>query len=220
MPVSTYESLTALKNFLYEALRDGLYVYQSHSMRTPTVAGDPSPIGFLMPPLANPIPPGPPTPKTGALGAVAEQGGGSYDVPPPESVPLRSSLLFSPQENGPQQRSDVPADQEVTGNVGFVLVTGQSGEDQGVSALMERDAVIAELRRQVRVLHAQNNVQTNVQNDAQNNVQNNFSSQTRPGVIPNRGQTGLQSKAPPRGRRMEFQERQGRSTLEFLSHHL
>ena len=59
--------------------------------------------------------------------------------------------------------------------------------------------MIAELRRQVRVLHAQNNVQTNVQNDAQNNVQNNVSSQTRPGVIPNRGQTGLQSKAPPEG---------------------
>ena len=168
-------------------------------MRSPTEQGDPSPIGLLMPAPAKPIPLGPPIPKVGAVGAVAEQGGGSQYVPPPESVPLRSSLLFSPQENGPQQRSDVPADQGATGNVGFVPVTGQSGEDQGVSALMERDAVIAELRRQVRVLHAQNNVQTYVQNDAQNHVQNNFSSQTRPGVIPNRGQTGLQSKAPPEG---------------------
>ena len=99
MPVSTYESLTALQNFLYNALRDGLHVYQSHSMRSPTVQGDPSPTGLLMPAPAKPIPLGPPAPKAGALGAEAEQGGGSYDVPPPESVPLRSSLLFSPQEN-------------------------------------------------------------------------------------------------------------------------
>ena len=132
-------------------------------MKTPTVEGDPSPTGLLMPAPAKPIPPGPPTPKAGALGAVAEQGGGSYDVPPPESVPLRSSLLFSPQENGPKRRSDVPADQGATRNVGFVPVTGQTGEDQGATALMERDAVIVELRRQVRVLQAQNNVQTNVQ---------------------------------------------------------
>ena len=115
----------------------------------------------------------------------------------PESVPLRSSLLFSPQENGPRQRSDVPADQGATTNVGFVPVTGQIVEGLGAIAVMERDAVIVELRRQVQALQAQNNVQTNVQNDAQNNVQNNVSSQTRPGVIPNRARSGLQSKAPP-----------------------
>ena len=69
------------------------------------------------------------------------------------------------------------------------------GESQGVTTLMERDALIADLQRQVRELQGQNNVQ----NKTQNNVQNNVSSQTRPGVIPNRGQMGLQSKAPPDG---------------------
>ena len=82
MPEATYESLTILQNFLYNALRDGLHVYQSHSMRSPTVAGDPSPTRLLMPPPAKPIPPGPPTPKAGALGAVVEEGGGSYEVLP------------------------------------------------------------------------------------------------------------------------------------------
>ena len=187
MPEATYESLIALQNYLYNALRDGLHVYQSHSMRSPTEQGDPSPTGLLMPAPAKPIPPGPPTPKVGAVGAIAEQGGGSQDVPPPESVPLRSSLLFSPQENVPKQRSDVPADQGATTNVGFVPVTGQNVEGLSTIAVMERDAEIAELRRQVQALQAQNNVQTGVENDAQNNA----SGQTRPGVIPNRDQSGL-----------------------------
>ena len=56
------------------------------------------------------------------------------------------------------------------------------GENNGVTALMERDALIADLQRQVRELQGQNNVQ----NNAQNNVQSNVSSQTRSGVIPNR----------------------------------
>ena len=84
-----------------------------------------------------------------------------------------------------------------------MLVVGQSegldnrvdGENQGVIALMERDALIADLQRQVRELQGQNNVQ----NNAQNNVQNNVSSQTWLGVIPNRGRLGLMSKAPPEG---------------------
>ena len=187
LPETTYESLTALQNFLFNSLQDGLHVYQSHSMETPTVDGDPSPTRLLLPAPANSIPPGPPTPKAefGALGAEAEQGGGSYDVPPPDSVPLRSSLLFPSQENR-QQRSDVPADQGATRNVGFVPVVGQSEgpinrvdeENQGVNALMERDALIADLQRQVRELQGQNNVQ--------NDVQNNVSSRTRSGVTPNR----------------------------------
>ena len=126
MPETTHESLTTLQAFMLNALQDGLHVYRSRSMKTPTVDGDPSPTGLLMPAPAKPIPPGPPTPKVGAVGAVAEQGGGSQDVPPPESGPLRSSFLFSPQENVPKQRSDVPADQGATTNVGFVPVTGQS----------------------------------------------------------------------------------------------
>ena len=48
------------------------------------------------------------------------------------------------------------------------------GENNGVTALMERDALIADLQRQVRELRGQND------------VQNNVSSQTRSGVIPGR----------------------------------
>ena len=66
MPEATYESLLALQNYLYNALRDGLHVYQSHSMGSPTEQGDPSPTGLLMPAPAKPIPPGPPTPNAGA----------------------------------------------------------------------------------------------------------------------------------------------------------
>ena len=76
LPETTYESLTTLQNVLFNALQDGLHVYQSHSMKTPTVDGDPSPIGLLMPAPAKSFPLGPPTPKAefGALGADAEQG--------------------------------------------------------------------------------------------------------------------------------------------------
>ena len=102
-----------------------------------------------------------------ATSAFAEQGGGGQDGPP---VPPRSSLLFSSQENVPKQRSDVPADQGATTNVGFVPVTGQNVKGLSTTAMMERDAEIAELRREVQELQAQNNIQTGVQNFAQNNV--------------------------------------------------
>ena len=104
MPEATYESLSALQNYLCNALRGGLHLYQSHSMRSPTEQGEPSPTGFLMPAPAKPIPPGLPTPKIAAMGAFAEQGEGGQDgppVPPPGSGPLRRSLLYSSQENVP-----------------------------------------------------------------------------------------------------------------------
>ena len=68
-------------------------------------------------------------------------------------------------------------------------------ENNGVTALMERDALIADLQRQVRDLQAQNNVQNNVSNQA------------RSGVIPNR--LGLMSKAPPEGRRWSYRSCEG-----------
>ena len=182
LPETTNESLITLQNFMLNALRDNLHVWQSHSMRTPTADADPSPTGLLLPAPPKPVPPGPPAPiaEDGVLNAEADQGGRS-DIPPPSSVPLRSSLLFPPQENR-QQRSDVPADQGARRNVGFVPLFGQSdlrenrvdGENNGVTALMERDALIADLQRQVRELRGQND------------VQNNVSSQTRSGVIPGR----------------------------------
>ena len=195
MPEATCESLSTLQNYLCNALRGGLHLYQSHSMRSPTEQGDPSPTGLLMPAPAKPIPPGPPTPKVGAVGAVAEQGGGSQDVPPPESVPLRSSLLFSPQESVPKQRSDVPADQGATTSVGFVPVTGQEVRGLSTTAVTERDAEIEGLQRQVQAFQAQAVVHNS-------SAPGSVSGQTRPGVIPSRdqssllGRAGLRSKAP------------------------
>ena len=214
MPEATYEALSTLQNYLCNAISGGLHVYQSHSLGSPTEQGEPSPTGFLIPAPAKPIPPGLPTPKVGAVGAFTEQGGGGQDVPPvppPESGPLRSSFLFSPQENVPKQRSDVPADQGATTNVGFVPVTGQNVGGLNTTAVMERDAEIVELRRQVQALQAQNNAQTVVQTSAQDNV----FGQTRPGVIPSRDQSGLlskaglQSKAPPKGCQKDFRKHQG-----------
>ena len=197
VPETANASLITLQNFMLNALRDKLHVWQSHSMRTPTADGDPSPTGLLIPAPPKPVPPGPPTPKAevGASNAEADQGaqgGGRSDVPLPSSVPLRSSLLLPPQDNRPQ-RSDIPADQGARRNVGFVPLFGRSdlrenrvdGENNGVTALMERDALIADLQRQVRELRGQND------------VQNNVSSQTRSGVIPRR--LGLVSEAPPEG---------------------
>ena len=79
------------------------------------------------------------------------------------------------------------------------------------TAVMERDAEIADLRRQVQALQAQNNAQTVVQTSAQDNV----FGQTRPGVIPSRDQSGLLSKAvlrskvPPQGLPEVVQETSG-----------
>ena len=85
------------------------------------------------------------------------------------------------------------------------------------TAVMERDAEIVELRRQVQALQAQNNAQTVVQTSAQDNV----FGQTRPGVIPSRDQSGLlskaslQSKAPPRRLPEVVRETAGVKTQEF-----
>jgi len=194
VPETTNESLIMLQNFMLNALRDNLHVWQSHSLRTPTAEADPSPTGLLFPAPPRTVPPGLPTPiaEVGVLNAEADQGGRS-DIPPPSSVPLRSSLLLPPQDNR-QQRSDIPADQGARRNLGCVPLFGRSdlrknrvdGENNGVTALMERDALIADLQRQVR--------EVRVQNDVQNDV----SSQTRSGVIP--GRLGSMSKAPPEGR--------------------
>ena len=62
LPETTNESLITLQNFMLNALRDNLHVWQSHSMRTPTTDADPSPTGLPVPAPPKPIPPEPPTP--------------------------------------------------------------------------------------------------------------------------------------------------------------
>ena len=49
VPETTNDSLIMLQNFMLNALRDNLHVWQSHSLRTPTAEADPSPTGLLMP---------------------------------------------------------------------------------------------------------------------------------------------------------------------------
>ena len=219
VPETTNESLIMLQNFMLNALRDNLHVWQSHSLRTPTAEADPSPTGLLFPAPPRTVPPGLPTPnaEVGALNAEADQGaqgGGRSDVPLPSSVPLLGSSLLLPPQGSEPPRSSIPADQGARRNVGFVPLFGRSEvkddradvENEGVIALMERDALIADLQRQVRDLQAQNNVQNNVSN------------QTRSGVIPNR--FGLMSKAPPEGDRIVMQKLRGLSTPEHLHHRL
>ena len=179
MPEANYDALSTLQDYISNAIAGGLHVYQSHSLASPTEQGEPSPANLLLPAPAKPIPPGPPTPKAVSVDASAEQGGGD---------PPRSSLLFSSQETGPKQRSDVPADQGATTSVGFVPVTGQEVGGLNTTAGTERDAELEELRQQVQALQAQAAVQTS-------SAQGSVFGQTRLGVIPRRDQSGLLGEA-------------------------
>ena len=91
MPEADYNALNALQTYFKDAVANGLRVWQSQSLASPTERGEPqsppgsvvprgnspSPTGDLLPAPPQPISQGLPMPKAVSEGASAEQGGGS-----------------------------------------------------------------------------------------------------------------------------------------------
>ena len=195
MPESDYRALNAVQTYIKDGVASGLHVWQSHSLASPTERGDPSPrgsvvirgkspspTGNLLPaPPPQPISQGLPMPKAVSEGASAGQGG---------VVPSRGSGPVPISGKGSGQRREVPAGEEVRGQ-----------REVNQDATSERDVELEELRQQIRALQ-----QASVQNVSvtqpvvqdlpaqQQSGQGKGQGQVRQGVIPNRDQSGLQSK--------------------------
>ena len=88
MPETDYRALNAVQTYIKDGVANGLHIWQSHSLASPTERGDPSPrgsvvvrgnspspIGKLLPaPPPQPMSQGLPMPKAVSEGASAEQG--------------------------------------------------------------------------------------------------------------------------------------------------
>ena len=174
MPETTNKSLIVLQNYIWNSLQRDLYVWEERlgvieisddarserpPIRTPTVDAEQSPIGQLLPAPPTTVPPGLPTPNVAVGGT--NTGGGRNDAQG-EGGNVAFGPLFG-QGEARVDRADV--------------------QSQGVSALLERDAKIADLQKQIRELQEQNNLRSS-----------SVSPEAQPGVIP--GRFGLLSKAP------------------------
>ena len=121
MPETDYRALNAVQTYIKDGVANGLHIWQSHSLASPTERGDPSPRGSVVvrgnspSPTGNLLPASPPQPISQGLpmpkavseGASAGQGG---------VVPSRGSGPVPTLGKGSGQRSEVPAGEGARGD--------------------------------------------------------------------------------------------------------
>ena len=117
MPEADYKALNAVQIYIKDGIANGLHVWQSHSLVSPTERGEPSPRptvvirGKSPSPTGNLLPAAPPqgqpVPIAGSESATAELGG---------RVPSKGSGPVPPLGKGSQSRTEVKEEEGAGGH--------------------------------------------------------------------------------------------------------